>query len=139
MSLTSPLDFVFKSTLHLSFHLPLFGSFTLFLPEGRTGVAWEPSNKMMLFLPPRKIKSLTSPLDFLFESTLHLSFPSLSLSLASCFKVLSNWQKKKTSILSEIRRMENYITNENICLFQKIYFLICIDMCILYFMYKVAD
>jgi hypothetical protein len=43
------------------------------------GVAWEPSNKMMLFLPPRKIKSLTSPFDFLFESTLHLSFPYLSL------------------------------------------------------------
>jgi hypothetical protein len=54
-------------------------TFTLFLPEGRAGVAWEPSNKIMLFLPPRKIVSLTSPLDFLFESTLHLSFPSLSL------------------------------------------------------------
>jgi hypothetical protein len=25
--------------------------FILFLPEGRAGVAWEPSNKMMLFLP----------------------------------------------------------------------------------------
>jgi hypothetical protein len=57
-------------------------TFTLFLPEGRAGVAWEPSNKMMLFLPPLKNKvSLTSPLDFLFESTLHLPFPvSLSLS-----------------------------------------------------------
>jgi hypothetical protein len=30
-------------------------NFTLFLPEGRAGVAWEPSNKMTLFLPPRKI------------------------------------------------------------------------------------
>jgi hypothetical protein len=30
-------------------------TFTLFLPEGRAGVAWEPSNKIMLFLPPRKI------------------------------------------------------------------------------------
>jgi hypothetical protein len=29
-------------------------TFTLFLPEGRAGVAWEPSSKMMLFLPPRK-------------------------------------------------------------------------------------
>jgi hypothetical protein len=58
-------------------------TFTLFLPEGRAGVAWEPSNKMMLFLPPRKIKCLvTSPLDFLFESTIYLSFPSLSLSLS---------------------------------------------------------
>jgi hypothetical protein len=26
-------------------------TFTLFLPEGRAGVAWEPSNKMMIFLP----------------------------------------------------------------------------------------
>jgi hypothetical protein len=25
-------------------------TFTLFLPEGRPGVAWEPSNKIMLFL-----------------------------------------------------------------------------------------
>jgi hypothetical protein len=56
-------------------------TFTLFLPEGRTGVAWELANKMMLFLPPQKIVSLTSPLDLLLESTLHLSFPSLSLSL----------------------------------------------------------
>jgi hypothetical protein len=31
---------------------------TLFLPEGRAGVAWEPSNKIMFFLPPRKIKCL---------------------------------------------------------------------------------
>jgi hypothetical protein len=29
---------------------------TLFLPEERAGVAWEPSSKMMLFLAPRKIK-----------------------------------------------------------------------------------
>jgi hypothetical protein len=35
------------------------------------GVAWEPSNKVMLFLPPLKNKvSLTSPLDFLFASIL---------------------------------------------------------------------
>jgi hypothetical protein len=25
-------------------------TFTLFIPEGRAGVAWEPSNKIMLFL-----------------------------------------------------------------------------------------
>jgi hypothetical protein len=57
-------------------------TFTLFLPEGRVGVAWEPSNKMMLSPPPpRKIKCLTSPLDLLFESTFHLSFASLPLSL----------------------------------------------------------
>jgi hypothetical protein len=52
-------------------------TFTLLLPEGCAGVACEPSNKM-LFLPLRKIKvSLTSPLGFLFASTLQLSFPSL--------------------------------------------------------------
>jgi hypothetical protein len=34
-------------------------TFTLFLAEGRAGVAWEPCNKMMLFLPPRKIKCLS--------------------------------------------------------------------------------
>jgi hypothetical protein len=55
-------------------------TFTLFLPERRTGVAWEPSNKMMLFLPPRKIKCfslhpLISSLNLLFN----LSFMSLSL------------------------------------------------------------
>jgi hypothetical protein len=33
-------------------------TFTLFLPEGRVDVAWETSNKMMLFLLPRKIKFL---------------------------------------------------------------------------------
>jgi hypothetical protein len=33
-------------------------TFTLFILGGRSGVAWEPSNKMMLFLPPRKIKCL---------------------------------------------------------------------------------
>jgi hypothetical protein len=53
------------------------------------GVAWEPSNKIIILLPPRKNGlSLTSSLDFLFESTLHLSFPSLSLSLGFCFKGL---------------------------------------------------
>jgi hypothetical protein len=55
-------------------------TFTLFLPEGRAGIAWEPSNKIIFFLPPRKIKCLSLHLlDFLFESTLHLSFPYLSL------------------------------------------------------------
>jgi hypothetical protein len=56
-------------------------TFTLFLAEGRAGAAWEPSNKMMLFLPPPSENSvfLTSHLDFLFDSTLHLSFPFLYL------------------------------------------------------------
>jgi hypothetical protein len=31
-------------------------TFTLFLPEGRAGVAWEPSNKIMLFLSLSALK-----------------------------------------------------------------------------------
>jgi hypothetical protein len=34
-------------------------TFTLFLPERRAGVAWEPSNKLMLLLPPQKIKCIS--------------------------------------------------------------------------------
>jgi hypothetical protein len=37
-------------------------AFTLLLPEGRAGVAWESYNKIMLFLSPWKKVSLTSPL-----------------------------------------------------------------------------
>jgi hypothetical protein len=60
-------------------------TFTLFLPEGRAGVAWEHSNKMMLFLSPRKIKCLSlhpliSSLNLLFIYPSHLS---LSLSLTA--------------------------------------------------------
>jgi hypothetical protein len=60
-------------------------TFTLFLPEGRAGVAWEPSNKMMLFLPPREIKCLSlhpliSCLNLLFVYPSHISL-SLSLSV----------------------------------------------------------
>jgi hypothetical protein len=36
-------------------------TFTLFLPEGRAGVAWEPSNKMMLFIPPNFVAQDLSP------------------------------------------------------------------------------
>jgi hypothetical protein len=60
-------------------------TFTSFLPEGRTGVAWEPSNKMMLFLLPRKIKCLSlqpliSYLNLLFIYPSHLCL-SLSSTL----------------------------------------------------------
>jgi hypothetical protein len=53
-------------------------TFTLFLPEGRAGLAWEPSNKMMLFLPPRKMKCLSllpliSSLHLLFIYPCHIS------------------------------------------------------------------
>jgi hypothetical protein len=53
-------------------------TFTLFLPEGWAGVAWEPTNKMKLFLPPRKIKWLSlhpliSSLNLLFIYPSHLS------------------------------------------------------------------
>jgi hypothetical protein len=59
------------------YHYNVF-TFTLFLPEGRAGVAWEPSNKMMLFLPRRKVKCLSlhpliSSLNLLFIYPSHLS------------------------------------------------------------------
>jgi hypothetical protein len=46
-------------------------TFTLFLPEGRAGVAWEPSNKMMLFLSPQKIKCLSLQLTFTIRTSGH--------------------------------------------------------------------
>jgi hypothetical protein len=56
-------------------------SFTLFLPEVRACVAWEPSNKMMFFLHPQKIKCLSlhpliSSLNLLFIYPSHFSFSS---------------------------------------------------------------
>jgi hypothetical protein len=53
--------------------------FTPILPlsEGRPGIAWVPSNKMLFF--PSDIKRLSlSPRCFIFSSTLILSFPTLS-------------------------------------------------------------
>jgi hypothetical protein len=82
-------------------------TFTLFLPEGRAGVAWEPCNKMMLFFPPRKIKCLISPLDFLFESTLHLSFPSLSLSFRPASKVKEMWFLTSLDYFSSYRAIKS--------------------------------
>jgi hypothetical protein len=70
---------VFEAT---SYYRNVF-TFTLFLSAGRAGEAWEPSNKIMLFLPLWKIKCL-SPLTLI--SSLHLLFiypSSLSLSSAS--------------------------------------------------------
>jgi hypothetical protein len=66
-------------------------TFTLFLPEGRAGVAWEPSNKIILFLPPRKMKCLSlhpliSSLNLLFIYPSHLS-------LYLGFKQLNNVSK----------------------------------------------
>jgi hypothetical protein len=59
-------------------------TFTLFIPEGRTGVAWEPSRKIMLFLPPRKIKCLSlhpliSSLNLFFVCPSHLSSARASM------------------------------------------------------------
>jgi hypothetical protein len=54
-------------------------TFTLFLSEGQAGVAWVASNKIMLCSPSENKVILTSPLDFLFASTLHLSVLYLSL------------------------------------------------------------
>jgi hypothetical protein len=47
-------------------------TFTLFLPEGRAGVAWELSNKMMLFLSLHPLISYLHPL-FIYPSHLSLS------------------------------------------------------------------
>jgi hypothetical protein len=60
--------------------------FTPILPlsEGRAGIYWVPSNKI-LFLPPSDIKRLSLPpypRCFLFTSTLPLSSLTLSLSLS---------------------------------------------------------
>jgi hypothetical protein len=41
----------FRCLLEATFCYHNVFTFT-FLPEGRAGVAWEPSNKMMFFLPP---------------------------------------------------------------------------------------
>jgi hypothetical protein len=72
-------------------------TFILFLPEGRAGVAWEPSSKMMLYLPPRKVKCLS--LNLLISSlNLLFIYPShLSLSLDFCFKglLLISWSGHK--------------------------------------------
>jgi hypothetical protein len=63
---------------------------------------------MMLFLPPRKIVFLTSPLYFLFESTLHLSFPSLPLSLG--FEEL-NPSFSRTVVHSVEKHKQQFIAN----------------------------
>jgi hypothetical protein len=55
-----------------SFYLEAF-SFTLLLAEGLQGEAWEPSNKMMGFLPPRWNTS-----HFLHDYHFHYPFLRLS-------------------------------------------------------------
>jgi hypothetical protein len=72
-----------------------------FLPEGRAGVACEPSNKIILFLYLWKIVSLTSPLDFLFAATLHPSFPPISLSLFG-FKGLTKRYQRKSVVTRKL-------------------------------------
>jgi hypothetical protein len=63
-------------------------TFTLFLSEGRASVAWEPCNKIMLFLSPWKIKCL-SLLPLISFLHLLLIYPSY-LSLFLGFKGLSS-------------------------------------------------
>jgi hypothetical protein len=48
---TELLNIIWTSFDGFSYYHNVF-TFTLFLREGRMGVAWEPSNKMLLFLPP---------------------------------------------------------------------------------------
>ena len=44
--------------------------FTLFLPEGQSGEAWEPSKKVMLFLPPYKSKVKGKKVQFVLEQAI---------------------------------------------------------------------
>jgi hypothetical protein len=89
-------------------------TFTLFLPEWRAGVALEPSNKIILFLPRRKIKCLSlhpliSSLNLLFIYPSHLSFTlTSSVSQTStrcgqhttpCISSHAFIQKKLTSVM----------------------------------------
>jgi hypothetical protein len=48
------------------YHHNLF-TFTLFLPEGRAGVAWEPSNKIMLYLSLSLLSASNCTLFFTFH------------------------------------------------------------------------
>jgi hypothetical protein len=82
-------------------------TFTLFLPEGRAGVAWEPSNKIMLFLPPRKIKCLSlhpliSSLNLLFIYPSHISLSASVPKVWDDKQLLGRLSIKK--ILKAIRR-----------------------------------
>jgi hypothetical protein len=58
-------------------HHPNVFILILSLSEGRAGIAWVPSNKMLFFLLRYKAVTL-SPTCFLFSSTLILSFLTLS-------------------------------------------------------------
>jgi hypothetical protein len=81
------------------YHRNVFTS-TLFLPEGRASVAWEPSNKMMLFLSPRKINFLS----------LHPLISSLNLLFGfKGLKVLSSRQWRLKSGWAENRVMRSPI------------------------------
>jgi hypothetical protein len=51
----------------------------LFLSEGRVGIVWVPSDKLLFLPPPTYKASLGSPQNVLFASTPPLSFLSLSL------------------------------------------------------------
>jgi hypothetical protein len=77
-------------------------TFTLFLPEGRAGVAWEPCNKIMLFLPPQKIKCLSLHpliyfLDLLFIYPYHLC-----LSLSRLQRVKAGESRNAGPVLRQI-------------------------------------
>jgi hypothetical protein len=68
-------------------HHPNVFALIISLSEGRAGIAWVPSNKM-LFLPPTDIKRISLSLRcFVFASTLPLSFLPDSLRFQRVKKV----------------------------------------------------
>jgi hypothetical protein len=70
---------------------------SLFLSGGRPGVAWEPSNEVILFLPPRKIKYL-SVLPLISSLQLLFIFLSLSLSLSALLQTVNSQTQSRLVI-----------------------------------------
>jgi hypothetical protein len=95
-------------------------TFTLPLSEGRTGEAREPSDKTMVFIPPRSKLSLTSPMTF----QVHLLFCYTSYSFISpcwvCFAYCSTL-KLESVLYSEIS-MKSYRTTRRLCWDSAAYF-----------------
>jgi hypothetical protein len=69
----------FRCLLEATSYHPNIFIFTLFLPQGRAGVGWEP-NTMMLSVLPRKVKCL-SLLRLIFSLHLLFGFKELKRSL----------------------------------------------------------
>jgi hypothetical protein len=62
------------SEISTAYHTNVFTPI-LFLSEGRAGIAWEPSNDKMLFLPPPRVSHSLHDILFHFFNTLSQSYP----------------------------------------------------------------